>query len=318
MSTVFIPVSSGPWLKVPAGSKNLPVASAAGFEVGQKIGIDVGGNYEAATVTAVGKAATQTTLSEAAAAGATMIKIAANADVTVGDTLIVGAGGRKELATVKSIISVSVARAGGGRGDSGAGGEVELVTPLKLDHILGIDVSDVGTGISFSPATKFPHVSGDAVQALGSGIMLDKPLDKNHEYGAPVVNSSATAGSFQGPPEPNQWFGNPLSASAGSIALLDAGGKLVVDAMVFGSRQSSSSANGTIASPELATLEGNQSQGGCIVVVAGAGRGGRGAAPGSAANRSMGLARDGVDTDSNCSDYQSQNPTPGATNQAAQ
>jgi hypothetical protein len=319
MTTVFIPVSSGPWLKVPAGSKNLPVASAAGFEVGQKIGIDIGGNYEVATVTVVGKAATQTTLSEAASAGATRIKIAANSDVTVGDTLIVGADARKELATVKSIISVSTARAGGGRGDSGAGGEVELAAPLKFDHMLGIDVSDVGTGISFSPGTKFPHLSGDALQALGSGITLDKPLGKNHEYGVPVINSSAAAGSYQGPPEPNQWFGNPLSASAGSIALLDASGKLVVDAMVFGSRQSSSSANGTIASPELATLEGNQSQGGCIVVVAGAGgRGGRGAAPAGGANRSMGLARDGADTDNNCSDFQSQNPTPGASNQAAQ
>jgi non-reducing end alpha-L-arabinofuranosidase len=317
MSTVFIPVSSGPWLKVSADSKNLPVASAAGFEMGQKIGIDVGGNYEVATVTAVGKAATQTTLSEAATAGATRIKIAANSDVTAGDTLIVGAGGRKELATVKSIISVSATRAAGGRGESGSGGEVELTAPLKLDHMLGIDISDVGTGISFSPVTKFPHLSGDAVQALGNGITLDKPLDKNHEYGAPVINSAATAGSYQGPPEPNQWFGNPLSASAGSIVLLDAGGKLVVDAMVFGSRQSGSSANGTIASPELATLEGNQSQGGCIVVVAGAGRGGRGAAPAGAANRSVGLVRDGADTDNNCSDFQSQNPTPGASNQAA-
>ena len=62
MTTVFVPVSTGPWLTIPAGSTNLPVTSAAGFEVGQKIGIDIGGNYELATVTAVGKAATQTTL----------------------------------------------------------------------------------------------------------------------------------------------------------------------------------------------------------------------------------------------------------------
>ena len=62
MTTLFIPVSTGPWLTIPAGSTNLPVTNAAGFEVGQKIGIDIGGNYELATVTAVGKAATQTTL----------------------------------------------------------------------------------------------------------------------------------------------------------------------------------------------------------------------------------------------------------------
>ena len=45
MTTVFVPVSTGPWLTIPAGSTNLPVTSATGFETGQKIGIDLGGNY---------------------------------------------------------------------------------------------------------------------------------------------------------------------------------------------------------------------------------------------------------------------------------
>lgn len=315
MTTVFIPVSTGPWLKFPVSTKNLPVASAAGFEVGQTIAIDIGGNLEVATVTAVGKAATQTTLSEATAAGVARIKLAANTDITIGDTLIVGTGQRKELAKVKSIISVITARTGA-RGESGSG-EVELTAPLKFDHMAGIDVSDVGTGISFAPATKFAHISGDAVQALGGGITLDKPLEKSHEYGTAVINPSATVGSYQGSSEPNQWFGNPFSPSAGSLALVDAGGKVVVDAIVFGSRQSSSSANGTIASPELATLEGVQSQGGCIVVVPSVGRGGRGAVPVSAPDKSMGLAKDGADTDNNCSDYQMQNPTPGTPNQSA-
>ena len=103
MTTVFIPVSTGPWITIPAGSTNLPVTNAAGFEVGQKIGIDIGGNYELATVTAVGKAATQTTLSAAAVAGATNIKVAASANMTAGDTLTVGTGGRKELVKVASV-----------------------------------------------------------------------------------------------------------------------------------------------------------------------------------------------------------------------
>jgi hypothetical protein len=51
MTTVFIPVATGPWLTVPAGSTNLPVTNATGFAVGQKIGIDIGGNYRLATVT---------------------------------------------------------------------------------------------------------------------------------------------------------------------------------------------------------------------------------------------------------------------------
>ena len=100
MTTVFTPVSTGPWITIPAGSTNLPVANAAGFTVGQKIGIDVGGHYELATVTAVGKAATQSTLTAAADAGATSITVEAASNMTVGDTLTVGTGGRKETVTV--------------------------------------------------------------------------------------------------------------------------------------------------------------------------------------------------------------------------
>ena len=323
MTTVFIPVSAGPWVNFPAGATNLPVASAAGFVVGEKVAIGQAGT-EVATVTAVGKAGTQTTLSEAAKAGAMTIKIAASADMTVGDTLTVDAGARKETCVVKSIISSVAAPAGRGGGGGGFGGgarvgEVELAGPLKLDHMAGIDVSDPGTGISFTPATRFAHVSGQAIQALGSGVVIDSPLAKAHENGAPVNGAQIQADGYQGPPEANQWFGGPLSGTAGSIALLDGTSQVVVDAVVYGSRQSSSSANGTIASPELATLMGNQGQGGCIVVAPSGGRGGgrRGTpAAGGGAVRSLGRTSDGADTGSLCTDFQTQGPTPGASNQA--
>ena len=305
MTTLFIPVSTGPWLTIPAGSTNVPVTSATGFEVGQEIGLDLGGNFEIMKVTQVGKAATQTTLSTATEAGTTTIKVAAYSNINIGDTLTIGTGGRKEHAVVTGL----------------DGGSVDVVGPLKFDHIAGVEVSDVGAGISFLPATKFPHRSGDAVQALGTGVELDKPLAEAHETGAPVVNSQAPASGYQGPPQPDQWFGGPLSTSAGSLALMDASGRVVVDAIVFGSRQSSSSANGTITSPELATLAGNQGQGGCIVVVPNAGRGGgsgRGAPPIGATNRSMGRVSDGADTGRNCDDFQLQPATPGAANQRAQ
>jgi non-reducing end alpha-L-arabinofuranosidase len=288
-TTVFAPVSTGPWMTIPAGSTNLPVTSAAGFEVGQKIGIDIGGNYELATVTAVGKAATQTTLAAAAVAGATNIKVAANGNMTVGDTLTVGTGGRKELVSIASV---------GASGATGAG--VDLAAPLEFDHVSGVDVSDVGTGIGFSPATKHPHTSGDAVQALGSGITIDKALVKSHAYGAPVVNALVKTAGYQDSPVPNQWFGGALSARAGSIALLDASGAVVVDAMVYGSQQSNSSGNGTIASPELATLEGDQGKGGCIVVTPAAAGG---------AGTSRGRFPDGADADSNCTDFLLQTAT---------
>ena len=282
-TTVFIPVSTRPWLTLSVGATNVPVTSAAGFEVGQKIGIDIGGYYEVATVTAVGKAATQTTLAAPAVSGANSIKLAATANLTAGDTLTIGTGGRKERVTVASV---------GTAGAAGTG--VDLATPLRFGHRSGIDVSDVGTGISFSPATKFAHASGDAVQALGSGITLDRPLTRSHACGAPVVNRQVTTAGYQGTPAPNQWSGGSLSARAGSIALLDASGAVVIDAVVYGSQQSNSSGNGTIASPEIAVLEGDQRQGGCIVVVPG---------PAAGPGVSRGRFPDGADADANCTDF---------------
>jgi len=86
----------------------------------------------------VGKAATQTTLAAAAAAGSANIKVAADANMMAGDTLMVGSGGRKESVTVKSI------------GTAGAGGTgVDLTAPLRFDHMKGIDLSDAGTGSAF-------------------------------------------------------------------------------------------------------------------------------------------------------------------------
>jgi hypothetical protein len=314
MTTVFVPVSTGPWLTIPAGSTNLPVTNATGFEIGQKIGIDIGGNYEVATVTAVGKAATQTTLAVEAKKGENIIQVEANSNMTVGDLLTVGTGNRKEIIKVKSIINTVEAPVRGVFVQAVPGatnpGKVELTEPLRFNHMQGVDVSDPGTGISFSPATQYAHKSGDAVQALGSGITLEIELDKSHEAGAAVVNPVSTSMGYQESVTPDQWYGTPLSSTAGSLALMNASGTLVVDAIVYGSQQSNSSANGTISSPEIATLEGDQSQGGCIVVVPGSGSGLRSftSAVGKT-NRSLGRSPDGADTDSNCNDFLIQNTT---------
>jgi non-reducing end alpha-L-arabinofuranosidase len=310
LSTLFIPVSTGPWLTIPIGSTNLPVTNTAGFTVGQKIGIDIGGNYEIAIVTSVGKAATQTNLSFTANAGDTTIKVAANSNMTMDDILTISTGASMELVKVKRIINVVTAPARGGFGQGALNrehGEVELATPLKFNHMSGVDVSDEGTGISFSPSTRFVHKSGDAVQALGSGITLASRLTKSHEVGTALVNTQNTTVGYQGSKKPNQWYGNPLSTSAGSIALMDASGKVLVDAIVYGSQQSSSSANGTITSPEIATLEGDQSQGGCIVVVPGSDRGFRPSLSTNQPNCSVGRYPDGADSDNNCRDFLLQN-----------
>ena len=315
MTTLFIPVSTGPWLNFPVGSTNLPVTNATGFTVGQKIGIDMGGNYEIATVTKVGRAATQANLSLAAKAGDNSIKVTDNENMTVGDMLIISTGAKKEIVKIKNILNVVKAPARGAK--IMPEGEIELTAPLKFSHMAGVDVSDAGTGISFSPATRFAHKSGDAIQALGTGITLESKLLKSHKAGGPIIYSKNTTEGYQGTQKPDQWYGIPISLTAGSIALMDANSKVLIDGMVYGSKQSSSSANGTITSPEIATLEGTQTQGGCIVVSPNTGR--RQTATTDQSNKSVGRYPDGNDTDENCSDFLIQAdaslPTPGAPNQ---
>lgn len=63
MTMVFEPVSTGPWLTIPAGATNLPVAKSPAFSLwGRRSASMLAAIYEVATVTAVGKAATQSTL----------------------------------------------------------------------------------------------------------------------------------------------------------------------------------------------------------------------------------------------------------------
>ena len=298
-TTVFIPVSTGPWVAHAIGTTNLPVTNAAGFEVGQKIGIDLGGKYESATVTVVGKAATQTVLSAAANAGDINIKLANASNVSEGDVLTIGAG---SLLEVVKVVNPDTSGA--------VGTGITIASPLHFNHSESVDVAGPGSGISFTPATKSQHLSGDSVQALGSGVTLDRPLSRSHTWGAPVLNELPLESGYQGSPTPNQWFGGSLTPTivatqtaggqptipAGSLALMDATGN-VVDAIVYGSQQSNSSGNGTVASPELATLEGDQSQGGCIAVTSSL-AGGEG--------RSVGRFPDGADSDTNCADFYSQ------------
>jgi hypothetical protein len=211
--------------------------------------------------------------------------------------LTIGTGQRMERAVVASV---------GTAGAQGTG--LTLKAPLTLPHTSGVDVWGRGTGISFTPATRFAHRSGDAVQALGSGVVLDRPLARAHAYGAPVIYRGVANEGYQGPP-PHALFGSTLLITGGAIALTDRSGAVVMDAIVYGSQQSNSSANGYVTRPDLATLEAVQHQGGCMAIVPGAGSGpataniaAAAAAPG-APNRSIGRFPDGHDADSLCTDF---------------
>ena len=300
-TTIFTPVSTGPIIDFPAGQDNLPVTSIAGFEVGKKMGIALGGDYETVTVTRIGKPSTQSNLSQAAKAGDVQLLLDETANLEAGSELTVDTGDRIEIVRVKTVVT-SVERYVRRFGQPDAPreqGVVELESPLKRDHAIGVDVSCPGSGIDFTPATRFAHESGDAVQPLG-----DSPQ-----------------GLFAtGKPDEGLSYRYALSATAGSVALVDPASGAVIDAVVYGSQQSNSSGNGTIASPELATLEGVQDGGGCIAVVP------RAMSPFQLARMPRGTVAppvcivrwpDGADADQLCKDFrQTIKPTPGSANVA--
>lgn len=297
-ATIFIPVSTGPTIEFAPGVTNLPVSDITGFTAGLKMGIALGGDYEVVTVTEVGTAATQTNLASAAAAGDTRLQLEETSKLGPGSELTIDTGDRIETVKVRNVIKSveKFVRRYGGPARPAETGVVELESPLKAAHMPGVDVSCPGTGISFTPATRFAHSSGDAIQ----------PFD------AEPRGIYAT-----GQPDNSLKYRYSLSVTAGSIALADPASGTVIDAVVYGSQQSNSSGNGTITSPELATLEGDQNGGGCIAVVPRPLSAFILARNPQAKQPPVCIIRwpDGADTDQLCTDFrQSAMPTPGSPN----
>ena len=285
LTTIFIPVSTDPKSVFKAGSASLPVTSTAGLEVGQKIGIDLGGNYEEVTLTKVGTAGTQTVLVGPAKAGDKVLTLEATADMQEGMEITISTGQRKEVRRIAKVIKSSEApkpRRFGQPAEVHEPGIVEIDEPLSMDQIAGVDVWTPGSGIEFTPALRYDHTSGDAI----SGPAAPTAQDGSYSY--------------------------TYSTRAGAIALYH--GDVLIDAVIYGSKQSDSSANGTIARPDLAVLEGDQSQGGCLAVVPQMRRPyGRNAEP-TPPSQSLIRFPDGNDKDALCEIRISEDPTPGSKN----
>ena len=286
LTNIFIPVSTDPKSVFRAGSTSLPVTSVAGLEVGQKIGIDLGGNYEEVTLTKVGTAGTLTTLVGPAKEGDRILTLDVTADMREGMEITISTGQRKEVRRITKVVKVANARPPRRFGQPEIvhePGIVEIDEPLSMDQIAGVDVWTPGSGIEFTPALKYDHTSGDAISAPAVPIAQD--------------------GSYS----------YTYSDRAGAIALYH--GDVLVDAVIYGSRQSNSSANGTIARPDLAVLEGDQSQGGCLAVVPQMRRPlGRNTDAVSPTVHSLIRFPDGNDKDALCEIKASTNPTPGSEN----
>ena len=292
--------------------------SVNGFTVGEKIGIGYGTSgpavakdteqYEVATVTAVGKPGTQTLTVANAKAGDTTLRVRNGGNISAGDKITLDIDTVDHGIETVTVTGIEVAAAGGGGGGGagrGRGATLTLAEPLKFNHAANMPLSAKGTGITFQPATAFVHASNEPVQALGAGITLDSPLANDHAINAVVRDAAVTDAGYQGTAKPNQWFGGPALANAGSMVLRDASG-LVVDSLNYGGMIDPWAGEG------YAAVSG-AGRGGCSVPSPSGNRG-RGAPAANAPNRSAGRISDGVETDSNCADFRVQAPTPGASN----
>jgi len=316
-TTVWQPLPDGPVITIPAGSANIPVTSATGFEVGQKMAIGYGATYpsvantiekyEVVTITETGKQGTQAWLSMDAKAGDTNIKVSSVSNISAGDKIrldIDSEGHGIETVTVTRVGTQSVRSTFNGplkdAEDPGTG--LDLSEPLKFDHASNMPFSARGTGISFTPATAFAHSSNEPVLALSSTITLDQPLTNDHDIDAVVRDEKVTTAGYQGAQEPDQWFGGPsLSPSAGNIMLRDADGN-VVDGLNYGGLVDPWAAEGYQAAS-------GAGESGCSVPSPGMNRGFRmgPSAPATQPDRSAGRYPDGADSDFNCRDFQLQN-----------
>jgi hypothetical protein len=246
-----------------------------------------------------------------ASAGATSIILRTRGTLTgfaVGDKMTVGTPANQETVTITAVgasgpggvgvdFTPALTKPHLNREDVVAHGTgLDLAAPLKFNHAANLPFSVRGTGISFQPATVFAHSSNEPVQPLGTGITLDKPLANAHAIDAVVRDPAVTTAGYQGTPAPNQWFGGPaLSTSAGAMVLRDAAG-LVVDSLNYGLLVDPWASEGYHAAS-------GAGQSGCRVPTPGAGGGFGPAASATPTNRSAGRCPDGLDTDSNCTDF---------------
>jgi hypothetical protein len=224
-TTLWQPLPDGPVITIAPGSTNVPVTSASGFAVGEKIALGYGATYptvaagmeryEVATVTAVGKPGTQAYLGADALAGATNITATSVANISVGDKI------RLDIDSVgHGIETVTVAKVGTQAtrtnltADESAG-----ATNIKVRNVNGLAAGDkiivgtpaneetvsitavngagpAGSGVEITPALSKAHINGERVMDPGTGLDLAAPLKFNHAANLPF-SDRGTGISFE-------------------------------------------------------------------------------------------------------------------------
>ncbi len=227
-TTVWQPMPDGrSVMSVPKGATNVPVASTAGFVVGEKIALGYGTGFpstyrnterhEIATVTNVGQPGVYAYLAAEAAAGATNISVTSVATIRAGDRIrldIDSVGHGIETVTVKNVgtaanLMVLV-------GDVKSGATKIRVRPGNLvfhnatvnagPGLAGLAVNRTllvgspgrrekvtitavsGDSVDITPALSRDHLSAEHAIDPGTGLDLVAPLMFNHAGNLPFSN----------------------------------------------------------------------------------------------------------------------------------
>lgn len=229
-TTLWQPLPDGPVITIPAGSTNVPVASVAGFAVGERIALGYGAEfpsvartverYEVATVTAVGKPGTQAWLGVDAAVGAANIKVTSTANITAGDTIRldidspgygietvtvtkVGTPASKAQLSMNAIGGASsvLVRARGSLAGFTVGDRMTIGNPANHETVTITAIGPAGpngTEVTFKPALARVHLAREDAVAHGTGLDLAAPLKFRHAANMPF-SARGTGISFTPP-----------------------------------------------------------------------------------------------------------------------
>jgi non-reducing end alpha-L-arabinofuranosidase len=216
-TTLWQPLPDGQVITIPAGSTNMPVASVAGFAVGEKIAIGYGATYppvakpveqyEVATVTAVGKPGTQAYLAADAPAGATNIKVTSVSNISAGDKIrldIDSVGHGIETVTVTRVGSPAIRTMLLAKASTGAtnmnvrsvngfvvGDKLTIGTPVNKNTVAITAINTAGPAgpsIEFTPALEQAHGASEDAVSPGTGLDLAAPLRFTHASNLPFSN----------------------------------------------------------------------------------------------------------------------------------
>lgn len=246
-TTLWQPLPDGPVITIPPGSTNVPVESAAGFVVGQRIALGYGATYpavantvekyEIATVTAVGKPGTQAYLAADAHAGATNLQVTSVSNISAGDKIrldIDSVGHGIETVTVKHVgtaasqtnltapASAGATRISVRRTEGFAVGDTITVgTPASRETVTVTGVGSEergGAPIDFTPALAKDHAANEWVVSPGTGLDLAAPLKFNHAANLPF-SDRGTGISFRPATAFAHSSNEPVQALGAGIAL---------------------------------------------------------------------------------------------------